>query len=156
MGPEIAAGAVAAASIGGLALDAGSSAIKGYGEKQGQDFMADQADRAAQLGRIKADQTDVSLREELHTTLSNIDVIRAAGGTDPLSPTGLAIKENETRISDRTRRTAVGNIQAQADERVKEASYRRRSGEMALIGGIVGGAAKVGKGFGSYGTRGRE
>ena len=146
MGPEL----VAAATIGSLAFDAGGSILKGQGEKEGQNFMAAQAERAAQLGRIKADQTDASLREELNTTLGMIDVTRAAAGTDPLSPTALAIKENEARISDRNRRTAVGNIQAQADERELEARYRRRAGETALLGGFLGAGAKVGKGLSTF------
>ena len=145
MGPEVAA----AATIGSLALEAGGSILKGQGEKEGQDFMAGQAERAAALGRIKADQTDAGLREELNTTLGMIDVTRAAANTDPLSPTGLAIKANEARISDRSRRTAVSNIQAQADERLVESRYRRRAGEYALLGGYLSAGAKVGKGLGA-------
>lgn len=148
MGPEV----VAAAAIGGMALDAGSSVVKGFGEKAGQDFMADQADRAAALGRIKADQTDAHLRDELSTTLGNIDVIRAAANADPLSPTALAIKAKETEVSDKNRLTAVSNITSQADEKIAEASYRRRAGEMALIGGFMSAGAKVGKGIGSMKT----
>jgi len=144
MGPEV----VAAAAIGGMALDAGGSIIKGYGEKAGQDHMAAQADRAAALGRIKADQTDAALRDELSTTLGNIDVIRAAGNTDPLSPTGMAIKAKEQQVSDRNRITAVGNIRAQADEQQSEAAYRRTAGKYALLGGYIGAGSKVLKGVG--------
>lgn len=149
MGPEL----TAAASIGGLALDAGSSVIKGFGESAGQDFMADQAERAAQLGRIKADQTDVQYRDELATTLGNISVIRAAAGVDPLSPTGAAIRAKEQEVSDRQRMTAVGNIRAQADEKEAEANYRRTAGKYALLGGFVGGGARLGKGIGEYSQR---
>jgi hypothetical protein len=150
MGP-VSPALAAAGSIGALALDAGGSAVKGFGEKEGQDFMAAQAERAAALGRIKGDQTDAHLRDELQTTLGNIDVVRAAAGADPFSPTALAIKANETEISDRNRITAVGNIRAQADEREAEARFRRSSGKIALLGGFIGAGAKVGKGLKEYG-----
>ena len=141
MGPEVAV----AAAIGSLALDAGSSVVKGIGEKEGQDFMAWQAERAAALGRIKADQTDAHLRDELQTTLGNIDVIRAAANTDPLSPTALAVKDKEREVSDRQRQIQVANIRTQADEKEAEAGYRRRSGKFALFGGIASGVSKIGK-----------
>lgn len=146
MGPEIAA----AASIGSLALNAAEPAIKGFGEKAGQDFMAGQAERAAALGRVKAEQTDTALREELNTTLGNIDVIRAAAGTDPFSPTAMAIKDKEAAVSERNRRIAVSNITAQADERALEAKYRNRAGNLALLGGLAGSASRVLKGASSY------
>lgn len=142
MGPEV----VAAATIGSLALDAGSSVVKGYGEKQGQDFMAGQAERAAALGKIKATQTDVAMRDELDTTLGMIEVTRAAAGADPLSPTALAINAKETEVSDRNRTQAVANIRAQAEEREAEARYRRGAGKTALLASYLGAGARLGKG----------
>lgn len=145
MGPEV----VAAAAVGSLALDAGSSILKGHGEKASADFLAARDRRAAEIGRAKADQTDAFMREELNTTLANIDVVRSAAGADPLSPTALAIKENEMRIGDRERRTRVGNILAQADEDDASAVYRRQAGRTALLGGYLSAGAKIGRGIGS-------
>lgn len=139
MGPEV----VAAATIGSMALGAAEPAIKGFGEKAGQDFMAGQSERAAALGRIKADQTDVAMRDELATTLGNIDVIRAAAGVDPLSPTGQSIRAREQDVSDRQRTIAVGNIRAQADEKEAEARYRRTAGKYALAGGFAAGGSRL-------------
>lgn len=147
MGPEV----VAAATIGSMALGAAEPVIKGFGEKAGQDFMADQATRAAALGRVKADQTDVAMRDELATTLGNIDVIRAAANVDPLSPTGQAIRAKEQEVSDRQRTTAVSNIRAQADEKDAEARYRKTAGKYALAGGIVSGGSKILKGVSGMG-----
>lgn len=144
MGPEV----VAAAAIGGLALDAGSSIVKGHGEAAGQEFMAARDRRAAEIGRLKADQTDVQLREELNTTLGNIDVMRAAANADPLSPTSLAVKDEERRISDRQRLIKVGSIRAQAAEDEASAAYRKTAAKYALFGGYVGGASKLAKGIG--------
>ena len=149
MGPEIAATAVSAASIGSLALDAGSSIIKGHGEAAGQEYMAARDRRSAEIGRIRADQTDVQLREELQTTLGMIDVTRSAANTDPLSPTGLAIKANKARISDRARLTKVGSIRAQAAEDEASARYRTTAAKYALLGGYTSGGAKLFRGFSS-------
>lgn len=143
MGPEL----VAAAAIGGLALDAGSSIIKGHGDAAAQEFQAGRDRRAAEIGRIKADQTDTQLREELSTTLGMIDVTRAAANADPLSPTGLAIKAEERRVSDRDRRIRVGNIRAQAAEDDASARYRDSAAKTALLGGYVSAGAKVFKGI---------
>lgn len=147
MGPEV----VAAAAIGGLALDAGSSIIKGHGEAAGQEFMAARDRRAAEIGRIKADQTDAQLREELNTTLGMIDVTRSAANADPLSPTAIAVKNEESRISDRARRTKVGSIRAQAAEDDASARYRGYAARNALLGGYVGAGAKLLKGLPSLG-----
>lgn len=143
MGPEVAA----AAAIGSLALNAGSSVVKGIGEKQGQDFMAGRDERSAALGRVKAEQTDAQLRDELDTTLANIDVTRAAANADPFSPTALAVKANETRISDTARNTRVASLLQQADEDQASAAYRRHAGNMALLGGVLGAGGKLLSGY---------
>lgn len=144
MGPEVVAGA----AIGGLALDAAGSIFKGQGEKASQEYLAARDRRAAELGRIKADQTDAGMREELNTTLANIDVIRAAAGTDPLSPTGLAIRENERRIGDRDRRIRVSNINEQAADDDASAEYRRYVGKTALTGSYISAGSKLLSGIG--------
>lgn len=140
------------ASIGSLALDAGSSIIKGFGEKSTQDYLAARDERNAEIGRIKADQTDAQMREDLNTTLANIDVIRSAANADPLSPTGLAITANEQRIGDRARTTRVASILQQADEDEASADYRRYAGNIGLLGGIAGAGGKLLKGFGKIGA----
>src|SRR5262245_42455433 len=120
MGPEVAA----ASSIASLAFSAGSSIYKGFGEKATQEFLAARDQRAAEIGRIRADQFDVQKREELNTTLANIDAIRAASNIDYLSPTTAAIKTEETRVADRERTIGRSNLLAQAREDELSAQYR--------------------------------
>jgi hypothetical protein len=50
-------------------------------------MQAERAERAAQFGKLQATLADTTMRENLNTTLSNIDVIRAAAKIDPTSPT---------------------------------------------------------------------
>jgi len=157
MGPEIAIGAsIASTGFGAYSKVAeGQAAQSAANQKAGEsEFAAARAERAAEFGRIAADQTDVALREELSTTLANIDAIRAVSGIDPASPTGIAIKDKETMISDRNRRTQVASIKLQAaeDERMARygrdvASYQRSVGNFALKQGYIGAAAKVAGGI---------
>lgn len=150
MSPETQKAIAGPASIGGLALDSLSSVVKGHGEYETQQYLAARDKRNAELGRIKADQTDVVRREELNTTLANIDAIRSAASADPLSPTALAVKGEETRVADRQRMIEVTNIRNQALEDEATAAYRKRASMYALAGGYVGGGAKLGRGLGSY------
>lgn len=141
----------------------GAAARSGANAKAADaDFQAERAQRAAEFGRVQADQTDAQLREDLATTVANIDAIRASSNIDPRSPTGYAIKDRETYVSDRTRRNAVTSIRMQAaeDERMAQygksvAAYQRSVGDYALKMGKLGALATVAggisKGIGAMG-----
>lgn len=148
MGPEVQQGVGAAASIAGLGLDAYSKYSRGEGEQASQEFLAARDERSAEIGRIKANQTDTQLRDELRTTLSGIDATRAAAGIDMTSPTTFALKAEEERISDRARTIKTGSILAQAEEDEMTAAYRRRVGRSALAGGALSAGASLLSGFG--------
>src|SRR5688572_30534936 len=143
----------AAASLAGLALDAGSKYSSAEGDAAAQEFKAEQAERRAEAGRLNAVQTDVFFREELNTALANIDAIRAASSIDPTSPTTAAIKSEEARISDRARNIKVQSILAQANEDEREAAFRRESAKDIRQGGLWSAGATVLKGAGSAGRR---
>lgn len=140
MGPAAGASAL---SIGSLGFDAAGSIVRGMGEKSTQDFLAARDERAAALGRLRAEQTGTFFTEQLNTTLANIDSIRAAANIDPTSPTTAVIKAHETDISNRQRDIAVGNLMAQAGEDQRAAMYRRQVGENALLSGFLGAGAKL-------------
>lgn len=156
-------------SIASTGFGAAGEYMKGSAAKSGYDasaanseFQAQRAERAAEFGRIAADQTDVGMREELATVLANIDAVRAVSNVAPGSPTGVALKDRETEMSDRQRRSAVTSIRLQAaeDERMAQygrsvAAYQRsvgnyalKMGKVAAIGKIVGG---IGAGMGGGG-----
>ncbi|MCC7047206.1 MAG: hypothetical protein IT562_10875 [Alphaproteobacteria bacterium] len=135
-------------SLISLGLSAGSTLVKGAGEKAAADFKAAQAERAAEYGRVQADLTDTSMRENLRTTLGNIDAIRAAGFVDPTSPTTAAIEDRQTQLSDRARTAKVGSIRAQAADDQAGADYLRQMGDYSLLAAGGGAAAKLAGGFG--------
>lgn len=158
----------AVASIAGIGFKAAGAVAQGKAAQSSAEAAASKADydaarseRAAEFGRIKADQTDAHLREELAVTLHNIDAVRAASGVDPTSPTGQAIKDNETYISDRSRFSQVTSIRLQAEEDERAAgysrslaTYQRAVGKQALKLGYLNAAGTVLGGIGSLGMSG--
>jgi hypothetical protein len=156
------------ASIASVGFKAAGNVMQGKAAQSSAEAAASKADydaarseRAAEFGRIKADQTDAHLREELAVTLHNIDAVRAASGVDPTSPTGQAIKDNETYISDRSRFSQVTSIRLQAEEDERAAgysrslaTYQRAVGKQALKLGYLNAAGTVLGGIGSLGMSG--
>lgn len=156
MGEAAAGGGSSIASIG---LSVASTLNKGYGEQATQEFMAERDQRAADIGRIRAVQTDVHFREQLNTTLANIDAIRSAANIDLASPTSAVLKAEEARVSDRERMIKIANLRSQADEDELSAKYRYQVGKRALLGAYLSAGAQVlsaGKLSGGGGGSGSE
>jgi hypothetical protein len=102
--------------------------------------QATRAERAAEFGKMQAGLTDTVMREQLNTTLSNIDVIRAAAHVDPTSATGVAVEAYQSKISDRQRTAALANINQQVAQDTADADYLRKAGQFALNQGYLGAA----------------
>jgi hypothetical protein len=155
------AAAAGPVSLAAMGFNMGSSLLRGVGEMQGDQYQAARLKRAAEYGRVKAAQTSAQLTEQLNQTLGNIDVVRAAARTDPTSPTGAAYRDFEEALGERRRGIAVGNINAQVLQDEADASYMRRAGTYALLGGALGAGGDLTKalgpskplfGFGSQGS----
>jgi hypothetical protein len=123
--------AAAAASLGG-------GIMQGLGGAAANKQQAAQAERAAQIGLIKASDTDTYMRDELQTTLANIQAIRASVGAEA-SPTEYAVIDKQRQTSDRQRETEVFNARAQAKSDEDAARFYRSSARMSLIGGGLSG-----------------
>lgn len=142
------------ASLASLGLTAAGTVAKGQGVQAADEMQAARADRAAEFGKVQATLTDTTMRENLNTTLGNIDVIRAASNIDPSSPTTAALEDRQRQISDRQRTAAVTTINAQVADDQASANYLRQAGAFALsqskvaaLAGVLGG---IGKAFGSF------
>jgi hypothetical protein len=142
-------GVAAVASIASVAMSAGGSIMKGMGTNAGDQYQAARLERAAEYGRVSADQTDAQMRENLNVSLGNIDAVRAAAHTDPSSPTGAAIVDRTEMLGDRARGIKVGNILAQTNQEQADASYLQSAGSFAQTMGFFGAGADVMKGIGS-------
>lgn len=146
----MAAGAAPLLSFASSGLGAMGTMTSAQGQAAGLEFDAARHERAAIYAETQAAQTDAFLREELNTTIANIDAVRSAQMIDPLSPTTAAIKEEEGRVGDRERNIKVLNIKAQAEEERMAAAYKRqsagvarRAGMISAGAGLLGGASKL-------------
>lgn len=126
----------AAATIGGV-LSGAAGIVGAMGQSAGQNYQAAQSERAAQVGRVQADQIDANYREELNSTIANIRAIRASAGVAPNSPTGMAVEAEQERRSDRDRRIDVGSRRIQANQDESDADFYRSSARTSLIGGVA-------------------
>lgn len=145
--------AAGGATVASLALTVASDITQGSATQAADDFKADRAQRAAEFGQIQATLTDVTMRENLNTTLGNIETIRAAAGIDPTSPTTAALLDRNENLSDRQRMAAVGSQRAQSAEDLASADYLRRAGDFAVTQSylkagtdVAGALAKAGRG----------
>lgn len=141
----------AAAPIVGLAAT-GFSALGSFAgaskAAQGDQFEAQNAVNAAQIGQTKAAETDANMRRRLTTQLANINAIRAGAGLDPSSPTGAAINANVQGVSDLSRTQAVENIHAQVLSDQQAAQFYTSAASSALLGGDLGALGSILGGLG--------
>lgn len=131
------------ASIASAGLGAGGSIAKGFGVSSADDAAAARAERAAEMGRLQAENTDTAMREQLNTTLGNIQVIRAAAKIDPSSPTSAVLMDRQRMLSDRQRSSALLNIQSQVSEDEASANYLQQAGDFALGMSFVDATGKL-------------
>ena len=80
-------------------------------------FSAEQAETNADMGWLKATQTDTFLREKMGAALANIDAVMANTGTADNSPSGWAVKNRYENQADYARDVTMFNnkMQVQSD-----------------------------------------
>jgi len=147
MGDPISIG-LGVASLASTGLGAAGAMSGAAGQSAGAKYQAAKAQQAAEYARLQADQTDVQMREELRTTLANINSIRASAGTDPNAPTALAIKSEEQRVADRERNTRTLSLRAQANQSDADAAFYQSAAKNYMTGGYMSAAGKVIGGIG--------
>jgi hypothetical protein len=128
-------------------LSVASDITKGQGTAAADDFKAQQLEQSAKYGRLNAVQTSGQMSENLNRTLGNIDVIRAAAGTDPTSPTSVALRGQAEYLGDRQRTNTVDSILAQATQNDAAADYERQAGNFALNQSYMTAGLDVAKSF---------
>lgn len=138
------AGALSLASTGFSAFGQAESA---RGQSAADLYKAEQLHRAAEYGELKAQQTGAQMTRDLMQTLGNIDATRSAGHIDPTSPSAVAVHGYVESIGSEQRGITMANIEAQAQEDEASAAYLRRASSEALLGGDIGIAGTLLKGF---------
>src|ERR1700677_403674 len=107
------AGGMSLASAG---LSAYSTILQSQGTASADEYQATKLETAATYGDLKAVQTGAQMTRNLNTTLGNIDAVRAAANTDPNSPTGAAVRDNQEAIGNQNRAITVDSILAQSTQ----------------------------------------
>lgn len=142
------------ASLASIGLQAYSDILKSEGVAKADEYQAAKLDSAAKYGELKAVQTGGQMTRNLNTILGNIDAVRAAANTDPTSPTGAAVRDNQEMIGNEQKSITVNSILQQARQDKADAGYYRSAAKDALFAGKIGAAAGVFKGLASIGKPG--
>lgn len=104
-------------------------------EASSDEMKAGQADRAVEFGKVQATLTGASFADDLNRTLGQIEVMRAAANTDPMSPTGAAVAGAQRDKSDLARKAAMVSQYGQIAEDEAGAKYLRDAAKFALFQG---------------------
>jgi hypothetical protein len=128
-------------------MSAAGAGVSAYGTSQSDKYQAELQDQAAQYGDLQATQTNAALTRNLNQTLGNIDAVRAAGRTDPTSPTGAAVRNTVEATATSDKNIQVDNIMAQANQDQANAAYLRSASSTALLSGGISMAGDLLKGF---------
>ena len=134
-------------SVGAAGAGAGGAILGSEGTASADKYKAEQLDRAAQYGDLKATQTNAQLTRNLSITLGNIDAVRAAAKTDPTSPTGAAVRDYTEQTATEKKNITVDSIMQQSKEDEANAAYLRKSASDALLAGDISAGAGVLKGL---------
>jgi len=115
-----------------------SAELQAQGVSAADTFRAEQLQRAAEYGDLKAAQTAGQMTRNLNMTLGNIDATRAAAHDDITSPTGAAYRGMVEEIGGEQKGITVSSILAQSQEDVANAAYLRQASGRALLAGDIG------------------
>jgi hypothetical protein len=137
-----------ALSIAAIGLKAAGDYSSSRGVAAGDTVKAEELDRAAQYGDLKATQTNAQMTRNLSITLGNIDAVRAAARTDPTSPTGAAVRDYTEYTGEEQKNIKVSSIMAQATQDEADAAYMRTAASRALLAGDLAIAGDIAGGLG--------
>jgi hypothetical protein len=87
---------------------------------------------AAKAGKLQASLVDVNARQSMVNSLSNIAVMRAAGGVNPTSPTTAAVEGYDYNVGEINRISQEATINTQTAQEQAAAAYETASANFAL------------------------
>lgn len=135
--------AVAALAATATAMKTAGGVMNAVGQSEAQLVQKRRAQRAATVARLQATQTDTAYRDELLTTLGNIDAIRASVNMSPSSPTAFALSDKAREDSDAQRQRKVAGLHSQASQYDDDARFYGQAARSYLLSGLVGTAGRT-------------
>lgn len=142
-------GAASGLSLASAGLSAYSTMLQAQGTANADEYQAEKLQTQATYGDLKAVQTSGQMTRNLNTTLGNIEAVRAAANTDPNSPTGAAVRDNQEAIGNQNRSITVNSILQQSLQDRNDAAYYQSAASNALTAGDVSAGAGLVKGLAS-------
>jgi hypothetical protein len=136
-----------------LAMSVAGTFASAQGQAAGAKAQKLKAQKGAEIARVQADQADSAYRDELRTTLANIDTIRASANVDPTSPTAFAIRDQAREDSDKQRIRKVAGLRSQATQFDEDAAFYGSASRNYITAGLVNAGAQVAGGVGKMGSQ---
>lgn len=124
-----------------IGLTAASTIMGAQSQARGAAHQAQQAVYRGQEARINAHQTDAYYRDDLRKTLANIGAIRASAGAVVDSPTSMAIRDENARVSDNQRAAKVTSYRAQARQSDEDSRFYQSAAKSYLRSGYLAAGA---------------
>ncbi len=149
---EAAMGIGAVSSLASMGLKAYGDVERGKGQQAADEFQAQQLERAAKYGELQAQQVGAAMSQRLGDALANLDVQRSQQKTDPLSPTGVAIRSGLEARGFEQKAITMDNIMEQTRQQTADAAYLRQAGEQALKTSYLSAGADIAGGLSSIGN----
>src|SRR5437868_3506355 len=103
-------------SLASLGFQVAGDVMKTTGQVEADEYQSARLKRAAEYGRLAAEQTGAQMTERLVDTLGHIDATQAARHVDPTSPSAVAVRDREEYVGTRAKTIAVDNLMAQAQQ----------------------------------------
>lgn len=138
--------AAAPLSLAATGLSMAGSIFGGFSQAQGDEYEAQQAENAAEIGKTQAAQTSTFMTQDLDRQIQNIQAIRASAGVEDNSPTGEAIVNNVQARGQQQIGIKVGNIMDQVAQDQSAAALYTSNASDAILGGFLGGFGGLAKG----------
>lgn len=129
---------LAATGLGAMGSISQGQTNAANARQQGQDqwmaamYNSEQAKLAAQVGELRATQTDTFMRRQMEGVLSNVDAVSALSGATDNSPSTWAVRNRYENLADEARTTATSNIRLQAMADRNAAQMYQMSGMRAM------------------------
>lgn len=138
--------AASALSLASTGLSLGGSILGGFSQAQGDEYEAQQAENAAEIGKTQAAQTSTEMTQDLDRQVQQIQAIRASAGVEDNSPTGEAIVNNVRARGQQQMGIKIGSIMDQVTQDQNAAALYTSNAQNAILGGFLGGFGGLAKG----------
>jgi hypothetical protein len=109
----------------------------------GDAFQAQELEKEAQSGQIKANQTSQQLTSTLQRQVGNVQAVRASANTDPNSPTGQAVVDRVQALGDNRTQIAVLNIDQQVQQDTLASKFYESAARASIMNGYLGAGGDI-------------